>query len=66
MTNFKDKKQMTAETKAFGFLNLIGNTLSLILLFIFVFIASFLLISYLNNNGNFDVVGLWRGFYAAL
>ncbi len=66
MKKSKDKKQMTAETKAFGILNLIGNTLSLILLFIFVFIASFLLISYLNNNGDLDVVGLWRGFYAAL
>lgn len=65
MANLKDTKQMTAKNRAFGILNLIGNTLGLILLFIFVFIASFLLISYLKGSGGIDIIGLWRGFYAA-
>lgn len=66
MTRNTDKKQIEAKDRAFGTLNLIGSTLSLILLFIFVFVASFLLIAYFNGEGGFDIVGLWRGFYAAL
>lgn len=66
MTNKTDKKQIEAKDRTFGVLNLIGNMFGLVLLFVFVFVASLLLMAYFNTQGDFDIVGLWRGFYAAL
>lgn len=66
MTKKTDKKQTETKDRTFDVLNLIANIFGLVLLFVFVFVASLLLMAYFNTQGGFDIVGLWRGFYAAL
>lgn len=66
MTKKTDKKQTETKDRTFDVLNLIGNMFGLVLLFVFVFVASLLMMAYFNTRGSFDIVGLWRGFYAVL
>lgn len=66
MTKTTDKKQTETKDRTFDVLNLIADMFDLILLFIFVFVASLLLMAYFNTQGGFNIVGLWRDFYAAL
>lgn len=61
----QDTKQTDKEKRVFNILEKMSVPVSVFLLFIFVLIASFLLITYFNNKGGFDIFELWRSFYAA-